>query len=340
MMDHERIRAELAARGLAQSAVEFVMQRLRAGHRIASGESSADDLPLGASHVGGVPDMPRDWEWPAAPDGRPLSFLAQINLADLPRAALDDPLPKRGRLLFFYYAEEQPWGYKPEDCGSWRVLFCAIDNEHLTRHIGPERLGANWRSEPEPVTFVPTLFLPSGMTLGSALPGGLEWEETARYEIGGGAALVESAPVEPDPDDPLGTLRMAILDEYYDAWADELNGAEDAGVDHRLLGHPREDQNAMPPEFAQLIAERPDQEFPNPHRPGQMVRIPGQRADAWPAWARELLGQTRAGDWRLLLQLDSDVWMWGDCGKLYFWIPRADLAACRFDRVWLQLQCG
>ena len=45
--------------------------------------------------------------------------------------------------------------------------------------------------------------------------------------------------------------------------------------------------------------------------------------------------------WRLLLQLDSDAGAgtcWHDCGCLYFWIRRADLAARRFDQTWMVLQ--
>lgn len=32
--------------------------------------------------------------------------------------------------------------------------------------------------------------------------------------------------------------------------------------------------------------------------------------------------------------------MWGDVGRLYFWIKDADLAAGRWDEVWACLQCG
>jgi uncharacterized protein YwqG len=49
-----------------------------------------------------------------------------------------------------------------------------------------------------------------------------------------------------------------------------------------------------------------------------------------------------AGDWRLLLQLDSDddlEVMWGDSGMLYFWIREEDARAGRFDNTWLVLQC-
>jgi len=32
--------------------------------------------------------------------------------------------------------------------------------------------------------------------------------------------------------------------------------------------------------------------------------------------------------------------MWGDLGRIYYWIRDDDLAARRFDRSWLVLQCG
>lgn len=47
-------------------------------------------------------------------------------------------------------------------------------------------------------------------------------------------------------------------------------------------------------------------------------------------------------DWRLLAQFDSDDaagMTWGDAGRLYFWIRREDLAARRFDDVWVITQC-
>ncbi len=52
-----------------------------------------------------------------------------------------------------------------------------------------------------------------------------------------------------------------------------------------------------------------------------------------------------ASDWTLLLQLSTITkgdfeWMFGDCGKLYFYIRKEDLAAMRFDRVWFSVQCG
>jgi len=49
-------------------------------------------------------------------------------------------------------------------------------------------------------------------------------------------------------------------------------------------------------------------------------------------------------DWQLLLQLDTveqDDFelMFGDCGRIYFYIRKDDLKARRFENVWLILQC-
>lgn len=49
-----------------------------------------------------------------------------------------------------------------------------------------------------------------------------------------------------------------------------------------------------------------------------------------------------AADWRLLLQLDSDAQldlMWGDGGKIFFWVPEAAARRGDFTSSWLILQC-
>lgn len=55
--------------------------------------------------------------------------------------------------------------------------------------------------------------------------------------------------------------------------------------------------------------------------------------------------EEKAKDWTLLLQLgtietDDFEWMFGDCGMLYFYIKKQDLAQQRFDKIWFSLQCG
>ena len=51
--------------------------------------------------------------------------------------------------------------------------------------------------------------------------------------------------------------------------------------------------------------------------------------------------ESGSSDWRLLLQIDSDDdHMWGDLGKIYFWIREQDARAGDFSGIWLVLQCG
>ena len=54
--------------------------------------------------------------------------------------------------------------------------------------------------------------------------------------------------------------------------------------------------------------------------------------------------EQEAQRWQLLFQLDSlgnDEFelMFGDCGRIYFYITKEDLKQKRFDRSWLILQC-
>lgn len=59
---------------------------------------------------------------------------------------------------------------------------------------------------------------------------------------------------------------------------------------------------------------------------------------------RQEAEQSSLKDWLLLFQLDGVQegdfeLMFGDCGRIYFYIRREDLAVGRFDRVWLIMQC-
>lgn len=53
---------------------------------------------------------------------------------------------------------------------------------------------------------------------------------------------------------------------------------------------------------------------------------------------------TSIDSWRLLFQLDVVMdedfeLMFGDCGRLYFYIRKVDLQERKFDRIWLISQC-
>jgi uncharacterized protein YwqG len=112
--------------------------------------------------------------------------------------------------------------------------------------------------------------------------------------------------------------------ESYRRLRDELQKA--GGVaHHRLLGHPQIIQNPMELE-CQLAS--------NGIYCGGASQSQEKEAKAL---------EPGAGDWRLLLQIDTDEdgpgWMWGDVGRIYFWIKQQDLKSLRFEDAWLLFQC-
>jgi uncharacterized protein YwqG len=126
-----------------------------------------------------------------------------------------------------------------------------------------------------------------------------------------------------DTDHPLnGRLAEAELERYLGIRDYLANGDGDAR--HKLLGHAQPVQNPMELECALVTSGLycGDQTGYEDPRAAEI----GQQAERW----------------RLLLQLDSDdhaSMTWGDLGTLYFWIRDDDLAARRFERAWMILQC-
>lgn len=85
-------------------------------------DASSDNPGPCRSQIGGLPDLPDPAVWPRH-QGKSLSFVAQINLAELPDDAPATDLSKTGMFYFFYDCEKSAWGYDPKDKGSWRVLY-------------------------------------------------------------------------------------------------------------------------------------------------------------------------------------------------------------------------
>lgn len=235
--------------------------------RIAVNATESDALPLGASRIGGMPDVPSDLEWPTWRDN-PLAFIAQLDMADVSCFAGADVLPGAGHLAFFYDAR-QPWGYERDDSGSSRVVYLPA-GVRLTRREVPAALPDEGRFKTCAVSFAPRLTLPS----------------------------IDSEPLE----------GMRLSDDQLEAYCDvreRFRESDGPGWSSQVLGHPDEVQGSMEAGCASIV------------------------------------GGT-APDWRLLLQVDSESsagMMWGDVGRIYWWIRRADLASRRFDRAWLVLQC-
>jgi len=79
-------------------------------------------LPLGASRLGGVPDLGPSQEWPHWSNG-PQSFIAQLALTDLRTFPVAAVFPTEGWLSFFYNAQQDTWGFDPKDQGSFQILY-------------------------------------------------------------------------------------------------------------------------------------------------------------------------------------------------------------------------
>jgi uncharacterized protein YwqG len=122
-------------------------------------------------------------------------------------------------------------------------------------------------------------------------------------------------------------LTEEMIESLENGWDSHMDFVSDLVGDkplHQVLGHPAEIQGEMRLE-CQLAANG--------------VYCGDGTEETHPRYA-ELTRGTE--DWRLLLQVDSDDaagMMWGDCGRLYFWIKEQDLAQSNFDNVWMILQC-
>jgi uncharacterized protein YwqG len=115
----------------------------------------------------------------------------------------------------------------------------------------------------------------------------------------------------------------------------ELSGKEERALEAAL-------EAMAPAEPAHQIGGYPDA-IQNEDMEMECQRITsGVRfaATAEPKEASDRRGDV--ADWRLLLQLDTDNdagMMWGDTGRLYFWVREQDARAADFSKAWMLLQC-
>jgi predicted DNA-binding protein (MmcQ/YjbR family) len=122
-------------------------------------------LALGRTKIGGRPDLPHGLDWPRHTSGKPLAFLAQINLADVPQSVASADLPRSGILYFFSVYGWQVAGaadpqLPPGDLAAdWtQVLFYAGGRASLQRRATPAEVNAFKAAK---VDFLPILSLPT-----------------------------------------------------------------------------------------------------------------------------------------------------------------------------------
>jgi hypothetical protein len=107
-------------------------------------DAAMAELPLGASRLGGLPDLAPGTSWPEM-DGVPMEFLAQLRLDEL--APLDPlgRLPRAGSLVFFQNSQFVHNDMEP-DAKACAVLFIAPETV-LERAVPPR---VEWKGEYSP----------------------------------------------------------------------------------------------------------------------------------------------------------------------------------------------
>src|SRR6218665_2777741 len=259
-------------------------------HPIAQSEK---DISLGQTKIGGRPDLPKEQLWPVEVTEvkekkfwfftkstevirtKPLSFIAQINLEEIAEFDTENLFPKHGILYFFYAAEQDAWGYEPNDKNKFKVVFYGGDTTELIRTDFPDDLEESAIFKPCSVLIYKEISLP--------------YYDNEVYS---------SFTKEED-------------EKFWD------NIYEEGNV-NKLLGYSDNIQHEM-----ELECELATNGFNcgdgspfNEHK------------------AKELA--PNAEKWLLLLQIDSNEendMMWGDAGRIYFWIRKDDLANRRFENV-------
>lgn len=137
---------------------------------------------VGASRIGGIPDLPDHMEWPYF-EGQPHAFVAQINLGEIPDFPGRKLLPETG-LLYFFFEPTHDFGLLlPPESQQFAVYFLDIPEANLAPRKPPDTLAARWHFRSSEINFViketfPTLGLDplSGSFYDDVAPLDVRWQ--------------------------------------------------------------------------------------------------------------------------------------------------------------------
>lgn len=260
-------------------------------------QEEATTLQKGSSKFGGEPDLPKDFQWyyfegesPFTPEikPRPLSFLAQINCEEIREYDIEDRLPKKGILYFFYELESMTWGFSLKDKGSARVYYYDGDISKLEKAEFPKDMNKDYILPEIKLTFARAYNAP-------------DYEELCN-------------------------------DYNFDNWKEYNNFLKREGYyvseeeKTKLLGYADSIQGDMLLE-CELVDNGIDC--------GDSLAYNSEKRKAI---------EKNKDKWKLLFQLDTVTTkdfelMFGDCGRIFYYIKEEDLKNKNFDKSWLVLQC-
>lgn len=163
------------------------------------------ELAVGASRIGGVPDLPASLEWPLSTHGHPLAFLAQVNLREASPFDRSGLLPKTGWLWFYFGTSESDFDFH-------HVQYFDGSAEALQRRAVPDAIPERIRFRSCAVRFDSRVSLP------------LVWEYKEKFEL-----PLEGGDLLWDP------LMRDISGNKLLGWADSIQGPaeEDASLTGR-----------------------------------------------------------------------------------------------------------
>lgn len=257
-------------------------------------------LAVGASKFGGRPDVPADFIWPV--------FETDTREDDQVK---ERPLAFLAQFDCAQLAPLDPEGLLPKE----GVLSFFYELESQRWGYDPKDAGCA------------RVFWFEGPLAPAEFPAELE-EDFRLPEM---AAQLSGATDAPDFQDACPALEYAWTANDYRIFD---QARRELGMDYpanrsQLLGWPDIIQNNMTLQ-CELISR-------GYYLGGSWEKIPLEE--------RSALRTPSVRDWQLLFQLDTVEngdfeLMFGDCGRIYFYIRREDLAQRRFDRVWLIQQCS
>lgn len=131
---------------LARPSIRFHLERV-----------ASEDTRLGATRVGGDPDMPEGFEWPLV-QGEALPFVAQVNLAEVGTLDILTELPPSG-MLYFFFGEDAYFAAADIRSHSWKVIY-RQNTTALRRTPSPASVPSRERYRPCHVHMAAELTLP------------------------------------------------------------------------------------------------------------------------------------------------------------------------------------